>query len=76
MQELSDVAHNPDLNPLVATAQWLSDNLETEAGRQLVLRINALSTAERAAAYDAEAAKAGLTACPTARAWDKSGALH
>jgi len=74
VKELSGVETQPDLNPLVATAQWLSDNLETDAGRQLVIRINGLPTTERAAAYDAEATRVGLTACPTARAWDKSAA--
>jgi len=74
VKELSGVETQPELNPLVATAQWLSDNLETDAGRQLVIRINGLPTTERAAAYDAEATRVGLTACPTARAWDKSAA--
>lgn len=65
-------AGEPGTNPEVATGDWLITNLETTQARALLPKINALPEPERAAAYDAEAAKVGLTACPTARAWDKA----
>lgn len=74
VEELSDVASQPGVNPVVATAQWLSANLETDAGRQFVIRVNGLPEKDRGAAYDTEATRVGLTTCATARAWDKTAA--
>jgi len=76
VQELSEVDKQPGVNPVVATAQWLSANLETDAGRQFVIRVNGLPEKDRGPAYDTEATRVGLAACPTARAWDKTAAPH
>jgi len=65
-------AGEPGTNPEVATGDWLITNLETVQARALLPKINSLPESERAAAYDAEAARVGLTTCPTARAWDKA----
>jgi hypothetical protein len=61
------------VNPDVAQADWLAENIETNEARALIREINGLPAAQRAAAYDAVAAKVGLTGgCPTARAWDNA----
>jgi len=61
------------VNPDVAQADWLGDNIETDEARTLIREINSLPAPERAAAYDKAAAKVGLTTgCPTARAWDNA----
>jgi hypothetical protein len=62
---------DPGTNPVLATAQYLAANLESQQGRDLSIKVNSIPTAERAALLDAAAAEVGLTTgCPTARRWD------
>jgi hypothetical protein len=61
---------SPGVNPALLTAQYLAANLETQEARDFLARWNGVAAGERATTLDAEAVRAGLTACPTARAWD------
>jgi hypothetical protein len=63
-------ADQPGVVPALVTAQWLAANLESQEARDFLVRWNGTAASERATTLDGEAARVGLTACPTARAWD------
>jgi len=71
VERLSGALDVPEGGRQLAIAQWLPGALETEDAHTFLVKFGRLGPAEKAAALDAEAKKAGLAECPLARSWHK-----
>lgn len=54
----------------IIAAEWLGRNIKTQEARDFLAKVAQLGAADKAKALRAEAARAGLDACPTASAWE------
>ncbi len=74
-EERADVLHIETTTRGLLAAEWLGKNLETDKAREFLVSLTRVSSAEKAKRLRHEGARAGLSGCPTADAWDRQAEL-
>lgn len=68
-EERSGAKAEPEGGRAITVANWLGQNLESQAGRDFLGRLARTAPADKAQLLTAEAAKLGIDPCPLAGAW-------